>query len=193
MTIPFEYSGAVGLTYKGYSLEGCRTADFKSVDYINYDANNKRFCLNFEVGSPDYMLPGTGPVVVLKFEINTPDIDSGEVTPVIMDGYGSYLPAFYGYYYGDYNYEPAINSGSVTYVKTGCCEGVTGDADCSGADEPDISDITRLIDYLYLSHASLCCPEEADVNASGGEPDISDITALIDHLYISHKALPPCP
>jgi PKD repeat protein len=192
MTIPFEYSGAVGLTYKGYSLEGCRTADFESVDYINYDANNKRFCLNFEVGPPDYMLPGAGPVVVLKFEINTPEVDSGEVTSIVMDGYGSYLPAFFGYYYGDYNYEPAINSGSVTYVKTSCCEGVTGDADCSGG-EPDISDITRLIDYLYLSHKPLCCLEEADVNASGGEPDISDITYLIDHLYLSHKALKPCP
>jgi hypothetical protein len=75
---------------------------------------------------------------------------------------------------------------------TGCCIDVTGDANCSGGD-PDISDITRLIDYLYLSHSPLCCLGEADVNASGGEPDISDITYLIDHLYLSHKALKPCP
>lgn len=31
-----------------------------------------------------------------------------------------------------------------------------GDVDCSGG-EPDISDITRLIDYLYISHDPLCC------------------------------------
>jgi hypothetical protein len=77
-----------------------------------------------------------------------------------------------------------------------CCVGLTGDVDCSGHpgdEEPDISDITRLIDYLYISHNPLCCAEEADVDVSGGEPDISDITYLIDHLYLSHKALPACP
>ncbi|MBN1212674.1 MAG: thrombospondin type 3 repeat-containing protein, partial [candidate division Zixibacteria bacterium] len=54
-----------------------------------------------------------------------------------------------------------------------CCTGMRGNADCSESDEPDISDITRLIDYLYLNHAVLCCPNEADADASGGEPDIS--------------------
>jgi len=73
-----------------------------------------------------------------------------------------------------------------------CCEELTGDANCSGG-EPDISDITRLIDYLYISHAVLCCPNEADVDVSGGEPDISDITYLIDNLYLTHKALKDCP
>ncbi len=75
-----------------------------------------------------------------------------------------------------------------------CCVGITGNADCSMIDDPDISDITRLIDYLYISHTPLCCPEEADVNASGGpDPDISDITRLIDYLYLSHNPLPDCP
>ena len=74
-----------------------------------------------------------------------------------------------------------------------CCEGVTGNVNCSVEEEPDISDITRLIDYLYISRASLCCPEEADINVSGGEPDISDITRLIDYLYISQAPLDACP
>ncbi|MBN1211637.1 MAG: immune inhibitor A [candidate division Zixibacteria bacterium] len=74
-----------------------------------------------------------------------------------------------------------------------CCIGLTGNVDCSTEEIPDISDITRLIDYLYLSHAELCCPDEADVNVSGGEPDIADITYLIDYLYLTHKALPDCP
>jgi len=74
-----------------------------------------------------------------------------------------------------------------------CCVGYRGDANCSGGD-PDIADITRLIDFLYLSSSEpLCCPEEADANASGGDPDIADITKLIDFLYLSHEALPGCP
>ncbi|MBN1210966.1 MAG: immune inhibitor A [candidate division Zixibacteria bacterium] len=60
-----------------------------------------------------------------------------------------------------------------------------GDINCSGGDDPDISDITRLIDYLYLSHNPLCNPQAADINSTGGEPDISDITALISFLYLS--------
>jgi len=75
----------------------------------------------------------------------------------------------------------------------GCCSGFTGNINCSVSDDPDISDITALIDFLYLSGTPLCCAEEADVNKSGGEPDISDITALIDNLYLSHTPLPLCP
>jgi len=74
-----------------------------------------------------------------------------------------------------------------------CCIGYTGNSNCSEEQEPDISDITRLIDYLYLSHEPLCCPEEADANGSGGEPDISDITRLIDYLYLTHEAMADCP
>ncbi|MFZ5980146.1 MAG: hypothetical protein ACOYVF_05890 [Candidatus Zixiibacteriota bacterium] len=77
-----------------------------------------------------------------------------------------------------------------------CCTGKAGNIDCSASEDPDISDITRLIDYLYLSQKPLCCPEEADCNGSGGypvsDPDISDITLLIDHLYLSHMPLADC-
>jgi len=51
----------------------------------------------------------------------------------------------------------------------GCCIGFTGNVNCSEEEVPDISDITRLIDYLYISKDLLCCPEEADVNDSGGD------------------------
>ena len=73
-----------------------------------------------------------------------------------------------------------------------CCIGTTGNVNCSGEKQPDISDITRLIDFLYISNEELYCPDEADVNGSGGEPDISDITRLIDFLYISHAPLAAC-
>lgn len=79
------------------------------------------------------------------------------------------------------------------YCQPGCCIGDVGNVDCSEQEVPDISDITRLIDYLYISHTPLCCPSEADANISGGEPDISDITRLIDFLYLTHYPLPPCP
>ena len=78
-------------------------------------------------------------------------------------------------------------------ILSGCCVGTAGNINCSESEDPDISDITRLIDFLYLSHAELCCPEEADANGSGGDPDISDITRLIDYLYLGHEPLSICP
>ena len=74
----------------------------------------------------------------------------------------------------------------------GCCLGITGNADCSENDEPDITDVTTIIDYLYLTHLPLCCTEETDTNGSYGQPDISDITRLIDYLYLSHQPLSEC-
>ncbi|MBN1213266.1 MAG: hypothetical protein JXA92_11895, partial [candidate division Zixibacteria bacterium] len=75
-----------------------------------------------------------------------------------------------------------------------CCVGLAGNVDCSESETPDISDITRLIDYLYVSHNSLCCPNEADANGSRDEqPDVSDITAIINYLYINHEPPAACP
>ena len=81
----------------------------------------------------------------------------------------------------------------------GCCIEMTGNINCSLDEAPDISDITRLIDFLYLSFSPLCCPEESDIDGSGrpfgepgGDPDISDVTRLIDYLYLSRSPIENC-
>ena len=102
------------------------------------------------------------------------------------DGYDSHCYQWDGTTMNDRSYDMAMCLMEI------CCVGIRGNVNCSDAEEPDISDITRLIDYLYISHAPLCCPQEADANASGGEPDISDITRLIDFLYISHGPMSSC-
>ncbi|MFZ5979094.1 MAG: C10 family peptidase, partial [Candidatus Zixiibacteriota bacterium] len=186
LQIPIEYSGPVELTYKGYSVIGCRTEGFDDIDYINYDSNNKRFTLNMEVGEGVDLSPGAGPLVVLTFDIEGAE-NPNDVSLIELDGYNTYLPQFYGLLA---EYQPALENGTITY--TGCCIGSTGNTNCTAEEEPDISDITRLIDFLYTTHDALCCPEEADCNGSGGEPDISDITALIDFLYLTHEPLAAC-
>jgi PKD repeat protein len=187
LDLPIEYSGDVNLNLLGCSTDGCRNGGFSQTSWLDNNSTEKRATLHLEAGNGHYLQTGDGPAVKLRFELITAEYD--DTTRLIFDGYDSYSPLFHGAV-GEYT--PEVLPLSVTFIKTGCCEGVTGDADCSGG-EPDISDITRLIDYLYISHNPLCCAEEADVDASGGEPDISDITYLIDNLYISHKALPMCP
>ena len=67
---------------------------------------------------------------------------------------------------------------------------MTGNADCSPSEEPDVSDIVRIIDYLYINRTPLCCPAEANTDGVGDypatDPDISDIIRIIDYLYINH-------
>lgn len=76
-------------------------------------------------------------------------------------------------------------------VTTPCCVGLSGNIDCSDGDGVDISDLSALIDYLYISFAPQCCPEEANTDGQPGT-DIADLAALIDYLYVSFTPLAPC-
>jgi hypothetical protein len=76
----------------------------------------------------------------------------------------------------------------------GCCGiytgGVTGNANCSDDGKLTLSDITRLIDEVYISKQPLCCPATGNTNGSVDcKHTLSDITKLIDAVYISK--LPP--
>ena len=73
-----------------------------------------------------------------------------------------------------------------------CCENLRGNVDCDPADGVDISDLSAMIDALYLTFSPLCCKEEANVDGFG-QVDIGDLSTLIDYLYISFTPLPSCP
>lgn len=92
-------------------------------------------------------------------------------------------------------------AGEVCWV-IGCCAGRVGDVNGSGEDEPTIGDITRLIDFLFISEIPPDCVEEADINLSGTQVNpplgwedvtIGDITYLISYLFISPEGEPPLP
>ncbi|MBI5266827.1 MAG: thrombospondin type 3 repeat-containing protein [candidate division Zixibacteria bacterium] len=72
-----------------------------------------------------------------------------------------------------------------------CCVGATGNVDCDTGDGVDISDLSALIDNLFISFTPLCCPNEANTDGSGGT-DISDLSALIDNLFITFTPLTNC-
>jgi len=85
-------------------------------------------------------------------------------------------------------YEPAA----------GCCGqytgGYTGNCDCSTDGKLTLSDITTLIDHVYISYAPLCCHENGNVDGSAdGKITLSDIIGLIDNIYISMGPTAGCP
>jgi hypothetical protein len=81
----------------------------------------------------------------------------------------------------------------ITGGATSCCVGLTGNVDCDALDGVDISDLSALIDFLYISFTPLCCPAEANTDGDLlGGIDISDLSALIDYLYISFTPPAAC-
>ena len=76
-------------------------------------------------------------------------------------------------------------------MKFNCCGGQTGNVDCDGGNSVDISDLSALIDNLYITFTPLCCPRAANVDGQPGI-DISDLSALIDYLYITFSAVAAC-
>jgi hypothetical protein len=75
----------------------------------------------------------------------------------------------------------------------GCfSEGLVQGSTATGARQRGAhSDVSKLIDYLYISRVPLCCSHAANVDAQGSV-DISDLTQLIDHLYLTFAPMSPC-
>jgi photosystem II stability/assembly factor-like uncharacterized protein len=78
-----------------------------------------------------------------------------------------------------------------------CCgfwtSGFRGNTNCSEDGKRTLSDITTLIDRVYISKLDLCC--EANGNVNGGidaKITLADITRLIDHVYISKEETAAC-
>ncbi|RKX22890.1 MAG: hypothetical protein DRP45_11035 [Candidatus Zixiibacteriota bacterium] len=82
-------------------------------------------------------------------------------------------------------------AGSVVGYDTppSCCVGATGNVDCSESEIADGSDLSVLINHLFVTFEELCCEPEADMIAPDGQIDGGDLSALIDHLFI-HPEIP---
>jgi hypothetical protein len=80
-----------------------------------------------------------------------------------------------------------------------CCtdnsiDGRTGNVDGDPGKGVDISDLSALIDYLYISFTPPPCILSANTDGDPGNGvDISDLSALIDYLYISFTPCAVCP
>ena len=73
-----------------------------------------------------------------------------------------------------------------------CCCIERGDLDHSGGSVPvNITDLTYLIDYMFLQTTQIDCLAEADFNGNG-LTDISDLTYLVNFLFQNGPPAVPC-
>jgi len=78
-------------------------------------------------------------------------------------------------------------------VGASCCVGFTGNVDGDPEDLVDLGDLTKLIDYLFISFTEPDCITEANTDGDPlGTVDLGDLTKLIDYLFISFTPLAEC-
>jgi hypothetical protein len=82
-------------------------------------------------------------------------------------------------------------SGALAYDPS-CCIGQVGNIDKDPGELVTMSDLTVMIDNLFITLAPVPCEAEADIDMIP-PVTMSDLTILIDHLFISLADLPPCP
>jgi hypothetical protein len=76
----------------------------------------------------------------------------------------------------------------------GCCIGIRGNVDGSGVDDPNIADLTFLVDYLFRGGLPPPCMEEGNVDGDPGEQvNVADLTYLVDYLFRGGPPPPYCP
>ncbi|HVP06206.1 MAG TPA: hypothetical protein VMS71_00080 [Candidatus Acidoferrum sp.] len=78
-----------------------------------------------------------------------------------------------------------------SFGQASCCRGTTGNIDNDPNDAVDVSDLSAMIDFLFLQGPPAICTDEQNVDAQGAV-DIADLTKLIDFLFMGIP-LPPCP
>lgn len=80
-----------------------------------------------------------------------------------------------------------------------CCTGSRGDIhvvpDCNADGVINLTDLTNLVNHLFVTFVPLCCTEAADVAPAvpDGNINLTDLTKLVNHLFVTFELLPACP
>ena len=75
-----------------------------------------------------------------------------------------------------------------------CCEGTTGNIDDDSGELVNLTDVTLLVNHLFVTFEPLMCRDEANVNGDpAGEINLTDLTNLVNHLFLTFAPLPNCP
>jgi len=78
-------------------------------------------------------------------------------------------------------------------VEYECCRGFAGNVDCDPDGNVNIADLMRLIDYIFYSHTSLCCPTSANINGDDNDDiNIGDITTMVDFMFRGRNSASKC-
>ncbi|MBU0984692.1 MAG: VCBS repeat-containing protein [candidate division Zixibacteria bacterium] len=181
LTLPLSFAGDLEMSLTDVSVAGCRTDYFEDVRITQFNPWAKTavvFIAASSTGAGVGLPPGDGAVLNLHFTVG-----SGGATEVtVADGTSDslWLDASYA------QYRPKVVS-LRSYV--GSCGNLDGSTD----GVVDIADITRLIEFLFITFEPPAYAEHANIDGSAdGVVDVGDLTDLIGYLFLSGPP-PYCP
>ena len=176
ITFPFAIQDSpIDIHFDSVSL-GSRTAYFEALDYRTYNQNANQFTVELiaDDGGGAAALPaGSGEIA--RIHISTDSLALGGLENPI----DTFSTAFYWLLAKSsyMEYVPIFNTGTVatTVVLRG---------DCTNDYHVDISDLTYLVNYLYiLSGSPPPTIQQGDVS-NDQQVDVSDITYLVNYLFL---------
>ena len=180
ITVPVEYSGDLVLTYDHFSTDSCRTDYFEEQNQIHLNPSSKTTTIKLQassIGSAPDLTPGTGPILRLFFQVDA-SAQSGQTTPILVDGYSTRLPEFKG---DILDYQPRTVAGLARLcIERGDMDGIAGIT---------IADLVFLVDYMFSGGIPPFPLETADVDCSG-TVDIADLVYFVDWMFNGGPA--PC-
>jgi choice-of-anchor B domain-containing protein len=196
LVIPFDWTGAYGMTFDSVSRAGTLIANWTIGQYLLYDpAGEERICVTYTSsinGSvPDLPAGSNGVVLKLFFTIpagatgasnpvSLPLIDNSSYPNIVSNGCLSFLPD--------------TASGKVELGSGSCCIGIRGNANGDAGQAVNVADITFLVKYLFASGPQPPCLAEANANGdSTNSVNVSDITRLVNYLFKGGIPPAPCP
>ncbi len=91
-------------------------------------------------------------------------------------------------------FAPQYQAGKINILQgTGCCTGIRGNIDNSIDEEPNVADLTFLVNYLFKGGPPPDCALESDMDGVGGlEANVADLTYIVNYLFKGGPAPVSC-
>ncbi len=178
IVIPFSYGGEAPMTFLACSINGTRAGHFEISGLLRYAPYSERVIWEMSSGvflAGDSIPPGSGKILTAWFKIGAGY--SGRLNQIeILENWIGFEPTFQS---TCTIYRPF----ELDYADI-CCKGLRGNVDDdSNENNGTILDLTFLVDFIFRGGPPTPCPQEADVNGSGGSGNIIDLTYLVDYIF----------
>jgi hypothetical protein len=106
-------------------------------------------------------------------EIYVAEINTGNIRKLVHDG------AVADYCSGD-----TVQS---------CCQGPTGNVNDDAQDDVNLTDLTNLVNFLFVTFLPVACPAEANTNGDlNCDLNLTDLTALVNFLFVTFEPVANC-
>jgi choice-of-anchor B domain-containing protein len=182
INIPFAWGGPLNLTADSINTHGLRTDYFDIKTFSAFDGINKRAAYSMVAQNVAPLPPGNGPVLSLYFTVPAEAPDGNN--PIDLSGFLALVPevASECFQYTVETVTPVVNVGG----NANCCVGTTGNINNDAQGAITLTDLTTLVNYLFVTFQPLDCPAAANTN---GDPacaiTLTDLTVLVNYLFVT--------